>query len=136
MFNVHVSRRMDPRVSEENVAQTTGCARMAGRDDAGIGNSGARERHSNAGYTTLLFTLEPEEILHFQTTLFLHPAFLSFLPRHTRSSHSLFLSRLVTQPDLLFSTLVYSPSFRFLGARKEGRAEVCAPLFITIYSDS
>lgn len=93
----------------------------------GIGNSGARERHSNAGYTTLLFTLEPEEILHFQTTLFLHLPFLSFLPPafipHLPYPPSL-LPR--NSPDLLFSaTLVYFPSFRFLGARKaEPR---CAP---------
>lgn len=111
---------MDPTMGYQGKHRAdNGCVRMAGWDDVGIGNSGARERHSNAGYTTLLFTLEPEEILHFQTTLFLHPAFLSFLPFHTRSSRSLFLSRLVTQPDLLFSaTLVYFPSFRFLGARK------------------
>lgn len=67
-----------------------------------IGNSGARERHSNAEYTTLLFTLEPEEILHFQTTLF--PFLLSFrvsifspLPSFLH-----FLSTLKAEPDLLF----------------------------------
>ena len=78
-FDAHISRwciRGLPR----KTSYTQRCARVVG-ECHGIENSGTKgilTPHWRC--MTLLFTLEPEEILHFQTTLFHFPTFLSFLP--------------------------------------------------------
>jgi len=100
------------------------------------------------GYTRLLFTLEPEEILRFQTTrLLLPPLSICSLPNRptrlsalsfTRLQRAVFPSPPLPSPPHLRS-LVYFPSFRFLGLGRQRRAEKMrarAVLFITIYSDS
>lgn len=80
MFNAHISRRWIhglPRKTSRRQRAAWGW-RVGMMPRHWKRRGGARERHSNAGYTTLLFTLEPEEILHFQTTLFLLPCFSIF----------------------------------------------------------
>lgn len=107
----------------QRAAREDGWVGMMGR---GIGNSGARERYSNAGYTTLLFTLEPEEILHFQTTLSLRPPppplFYLFSPIHPSYPRFPPLPRngpTCAPPPPSFTSHLSSSS------AAEGRAEVC-----------